>query len=257
MSDPTTAIPPKEKKLKPLAEKPTPSEAGSGIGTSLSLSLVIGVIAMLSIIGIFAAKNSLGNYFGLVYYIGFPIFIYFVSVGISAIIQRGYCSKVTNISSCFLGAINTLIYIYVAMIAVNIIGPNGIFTLETSNTSTPSIKPPKIVPLNNVNSIPLPVALSQSAPPPDVGFALVNAPPEGQGGGAKPPLMSDTALMIRSFFTTLRAPAMSLFIRDPNAATLEDTETKYPIYTGIGVGYWVCLAAISGQIMSNATAQTC
>lgn len=80
-----------------------------------------------------------------------------------------------------------------------------------------------------------------------------------QKGGVYPPKdkMSDAALMIRSFFTTLRAPAMSLFIRDPNAATLEDVETKSPVYTGIGIGFWACLATISGQIISSSIAQVC
>ena len=73
----------------------------------------------------------------------------------------------------------------------------------------------------------------------------------------KQPPMSDAALMIRSFFTTLRAPAMSLFIRDPFVATLEDVEKKSPVYTGIGIGYWAFLATVSGQVIGSAIAQTC
>ena len=69
--------------------------------------------------------------------------------------------------------------------------------------------------------------------------------------------MSDAALMIRSFFTTLRAPAMSLFVRDPNAATLEAIEKRSPVYTVIGVGYWALLATISGQVVGSGLAQTC
>ena len=69
--------------------------------------------------------------------------------------------------------------------------------------------------------------------------------------------MSDAALMIRSFFTTIRAPSMSLFVRDPFVATLEDIEKKSPLYTGIGIGFWAFFATVSGQVIGSAISQTC
>jgi hypothetical protein len=256
-------------------------------------------------IGIFSAKNMLGTYFNILYYIVFPISIYFISVGFNAITQRGTCNAITNMGNCFKGAGYTLGYLYSAMILVNLVGPNGIFTFEPDtmvriktveeetipekmnvSTKTPPVitpsAPPALVPEKPLMITPTappplssnvpekgseekPLAKRQSAPPavlppksnedpqPVVGGKRILR----QRGGGEDDKMSDAALMIRSFFTTLRAPAMSLFIRDPNAATLEDIETKSPIYTGIGIGFWACLATISGQIISNSIAQVC
>lgn len=268
---------------------------------------------MFCVIGLFAAKQMLGFYFNILYYIVYPAVIYLIAVGFNAITQQGTCNSVTNITNCFTGAAYTVGYLYATMVAVNLIGPNGIFTFEPEEPPIINMSqsaPPPLPPGLNKNSTET-GQIGQSAPPPQgsdeisqkksqgeimtkkgvpnssgetsndptagvgrpIGSAVsVNStlgnptlPQEGgkrilrQKGGVYPPKdkMSDAALMIRSFFTTLRAPAMSLFIRDPNAATLEDVETKSPVYTGIGIGFWACLATISGQIISSSIAQVC
>lgn len=274
---------------------------------------------MFCVIGLFAAKDMLGVYFSLLYYIVYPAVIYLIAVGFNAISQQGTCNSVTNITNCFTGAAYTLGYLYATMVAVNLIGPNGIFTFEpeeppiinmsqsappplstnenitkkeeTGRTGIPSAPPPlpqgsdeisqkgsddvqKNPRGENMNkkrasgateNDPQEVSITNRA---DSANSTLDNPTNPQGGGKRilrqrggvypsKDKMSDAALMIRSFFTTLRAPAMSLFIRDPNAATLEDVETKSPIYTGIGIGFWACLATISGQIISNSIAQVC
>ena len=237
-----------------------------------------------------------------------------------------------------MGATYTLGYLYATMVAVNLIGPNGILTFEPeevpiikmSQSAPPpltngsnDIPPKEAPPVNMTPSAPLPQDSSEipqkgSNDIPQKGSNVANVanvakaanvanvakaakvanvanvakaanvanvakaakvanvrpntpdattdedPQAGgkrilrqRGGDPSKDTMSDAALMIRSFFTTLRAPAMSLFIRDPNAATLEDVETKSPLYTGIGVGFWACLATISGQVISTSIAQVC
>ena len=250
----------------------TPSTtAATAVGANISMSLlmasILGVIAMFCVIGLFAAKPMLGIYFSILYYIVYPVVIYLIAVGFNAISQRGACNGVTNITSCFTGAAYTVGYLYATMVAVNLIGPNGIMTFESEalpvkNTiEKPANIPeksanipekPANIPEKPANTIEKPANSLNEDPTPQGGGKRILR----QRGGASPP-MSDAALMIRSFFTTLRAPAMSLFIRDPNAATLEDVETKSPVYTGIGVGFWACLATISGQIISSSIAQVC
>ena len=238
---------------------------GVDISTTLLLAFILGLIAMFSIIGIFSAKNMLGTYFNILYYIVFPVILYLISVGFNAISQRGSCNGITNIGSCFSGAGYTLGYLYTAMILVNLVGPNGIWTFE----------PDEMVRIKTVETLVPEKGLSALSPNvPERGSEIpiqtispVSLPPQEEtsrkrilrqkGGDLVKNTMSDGALMIRSFFTTLRAPAMSLFIRDPNAATLEDVETKSPIYTGIGIGFWACLATISGQVISSSIAQVC
>ena len=256
---------------------------------SLLLASILGVIAMFCVIGLFAAKPILGIYFNILYYIVYPIAIYLIAVGFNAISQRGACNGVTNITSCFTGAAYTLGYLYATMVAVNLIGPNGILTFEPEALPVKNtIEKPANIPEKSANipekpaNIPEKSASPLGTAPPPLGVGPVtkksansltedptppseqnNGNPQGggkrilrqRGGGTDK--MSDAALMIRSFFTTLRAPAMSLFIRDPNAATLEDVETKSPVYTGIGVGFWACLATISGQVISSSIAQVC
>ena len=174
----------------------------------------------------------------------------------------GACNGVTNVSACFSGAAYTVSYLYVAMCAVNLIGPNGIWTLEPQ-TAAPIVNIPSKsnTPAPNIIGATAPNAENLIKSPSTINTKKtpVNEDPTQSGGGRQTGGggMSDGALMIRSFFTTLRAPAMSLFIRDPNAATLEDVETKSPIYTGIGVGFWAFLATISGQIISSSIAQKC
>jgi len=221
----------------------------------------------------------LGAYFGILYYVVFPAVIYLISVAFNTISQMGACNGVTNVSACFSGAAYTVSYLYVAMCAVNLIGPNGIWTLEPQ-TAAPIVNIPSksstgasAPSANNISTLksntPTPNIIGATAPnaenliksPSTINpkRTPVNEDPTQSGGGRQTGGggMSDGALMIRSFFTTLRAPAMSLFIRDPNAATLEDVETKSPIYTGIGVGFWAFLATISGQIISSSIAQKC
>ena len=260
------------------AKETTATTVGSGISVSLLLSFLLGVIALCGVVTLFALKNTLGPlYFGILYYLVYPIIIYLLAVGFNAISQVGSCNEITNIKSCFTGAVYPLGYLYMTMSIVNLVGPNGIWTFEEpSAAGTSTIQ--SNIPLKGESALnmiveatkrkgtdtPIPVEATKpqerrgTAPPTDY---FKETPLTGGGhrqtGGVKPPPMSDGALMIRSFFTTLRAPAMSLFIRDPNAATLEAVETKSPIYTGIGVGYWVFLATISGQIISNAIAQKC
>ena len=243
---------------------------------------------MFCVIGLFAAKQMLGFYFNILYYIVYPAVIYLIAVGFNAISQQGTCNSVTNITNCFTGAAYTLGYLYATMVAVNLIGPNGILTFEPeeapiikmSQSAPPPLPkgsdeiPPKSQGMNmtkmgvsgttqndpqKVPGTPISSAVSNNS--------TLGDPTNPQGGGKRilrqrggdpsKDTMSDAALMIRSFFTTLRAPAMSLFIRDPNAATLEDVETKSPLYTGIGVGFWACLATISGQVISSSIAQVC
>ena len=296
----TTATSTKTTAKKPVTPT-TASSVGSDISTSLLLAFILGLIALFGMIGIFSAKNMLGTYFNILYYIVFPISIYFISVGFNAITQRGTCNAITNMSNCFKGAGYTLGYLYSAMILVNLVGPNGIFTFEPDtmvriktveeeiipektnvSTKTPPVitptAPPALVPEKPLTITPTaPPALSSNVPEkgsekkpltitPPARLPLQSSEGDPQGGGKRilrqrggggDDKMSDAALMIRSFFTTLRAPAMSLFIRDPNAATLEDIETKSPIYTGIGIGFWACLATISGQVISNSIAQVC
>ena len=250
----------------------TPSTtAATAVGANISMSLlmasILGVIAMFCVIGLFAAKPMLGIYFSILYYIVYPVVIYLIAVGFNAISQRGACNGVTNITSCFTGAAYTVGYLYATMVAVNLIGPNGIMTFESEalpvkNTiETPANIPekpanipekPANIPEKPANTIEKPANSLNEDPTPQGGGKRIL---RQRGGGDNK--MSDAALMIRSFFTTLRAPAMSLFIRDPNAATLEDVETKSPVYTGIGVGFWACLATISGQIISSSIAQVC
>jgi len=275
---------------------------------------------MLCVIGLFAAKKMLGVYFSLLYYIVYPAVIYLIAVGFNVIAQQGTCHGITNLTNCFMGATYTLGYLYATMVAVNLIGPNGILTFEpeevpilnTSQSAPPPLSknveemgqigiqsaPPPLPQgsdeISHKNSqdenmtkkkvndrpspsgaatnkqqavssnVPSPLANPPSAPPAVYSSQSNEGDPQGGGkrilrqrGGVYKDKMSDAALMIRSFFTTLRAPAMSLFIRDPNAATLEDVETKSPVYTGIGIGFWACLATISGQIISNSIAQVC
>lgn len=124
----------------------TATTIGANISTSLLLASILGVIAMFCVIGLFAAKDMLGVYFSLLYYIVYPAVIYLIAVGFNAITQQGTCNSVTNITNCFTGAAYTLGYLYATMVAVNLIGPNGIFTFE-----------PEEPPIIN---------MSQSAPPP-------------------------------------------------------------------------------------------
>jgi hypothetical protein len=101
---------------------------------------------MLCVIGLFAGKKMLGVYFNLLYYIVFPVVIYLIAVGFNAIAQQGTCKGINNITNCFMGATYTLGYLYATMVAVNLIGPNGILTFE-----------PEEAPI---------IKMSQSAPPP-------------------------------------------------------------------------------------------
>ena len=243
----------------------------------------------------------LGVYFNLLYYIVFPVVIYLIAVGFNAIAQQGTCKGINNITNCFMGATYTLGYLYATMVAVNLIGPNGILTFEPEDVPIkgdnavqlvaappnsgvyafePVAAPSASLPLPPKGSDEIPqkssneiqkkssnvanVAKAANVRPNTPGATTDEDPQAGgkrilrqRGGGPSKDKMSDAALMIRSFFTTLRAPAMSLFIRDPNAATLEDVETKSPLYTGIGVGFWACLATISGQVISSSIAQVC
>ena len=297
---PTTAKP--LKYIKP--EKPAPSEAGSGIGTNLLLSVLLGLFAMMCVIGLFAIKSYVGNLFGILYYFIFPVVLYLAAVGLNALSQKSFCNSVSNVTACFTGAAYTVGYLYVAMVAVNLVGPNGIWTFEstplsakeapalvsndsitTSNgkvnfPSSPIVEGARseragtaspTVPIKNLES---PLILTKQTGPsiasasPPLQSSAPGGPQEErplrleggghrQEGGVKQPPMSDAALMIRSFFTTLRAPAMSLFIRDPFVATLEDVEKKSPVYTGIGIGYWAFLATVSGQVIGSAISQTC
>jgi len=254
---------------------------------------------MLCVIGLFAAKKMLGVYFSLLYYIVYPAVIYLIAVGFNVIAQQGTCHGITNLTNCFMGATYTLGYLYATMVAVNLIGPNGILTFEPEEVPiikmSPSAPPPLPKGSNDIpqkgsdeippksqgvnmtkKGVPNSSGTTQNDPQKVPGTPISSAvsnnstlgdPTNPQGGGKRilrqrggdpsKDTMSDAALMIRSFFTTLRAPAMSLFIRDPNAATLEDVETKSPVYTGIGVGFWACLATISGQVISTSIAQVC
>jgi len=213
-----TVVPPKGGTFTPPPPSP-PSSVGAGLSSSLFLSGMIGVIAMGLIIGVFAAKTRLGYLFGYVYYLALPVLVYLIAVGFNAISQQATCTGVTNLSACFMGALSTVGHLVIAMIAVNLIGPNGVFTPE-------SLQP-----------LPSQPAGKQRPPPPTE--------------------LSDGILMVQSFFTTLRAPAMSIFVRDPSAAKLETVERKSPIYTGIGVGFCALLLTISGHITGSAVAQVC
>ena len=246
MSTPDTTRPPKPAKpAKPTKPaKPAPPE--SGISTSLLLPVLLGLIALIGAIALFSMKNWLGStYFGICYYFVYPGILYLISVGFNAISQSSACSGVKDIDSCFMGATNTLGYLYAAMLLVNLIGPNGVWSIPIP----PSTASKSDVPDKTTNP-------AANAPVSSTGDPTT--PQRGgyrQIGGDTPSF--NLGLMVQKLFTYLRAPAMSLFIPDPNAATLEEYETQNPFYTGVGVGYWAFWATLSGQIVGSATAQTC
>jgi hypothetical protein len=83
------------------------------------MSGIVSLFALLVVIGLFYKKESLGKYFWVAYLVVFPMLVYGITVGATAMAQSTVCGT-TNMKMALTGSAHMIYWIYIAIGAAQI-----------------------------------------------------------------------------------------------------------------------------------------